>query len=300
MEPQILHYVLMLAKENNFTKAAQKLHLSQPSLSYQISKLEKDLGIRLFTREHGAVLPTYAGETFISHANQIIDQFQQLRKELIDIEDMNRGELLLGSLSTTGAYLLPRAISIFREKYPNIKFTLIEDSSVNLQSMVLKGEVEIAITSLPISQDRVDVEYIFEENIYLAVPKNHWLSKEKEVNLSLCKDESFIFIKEGNNFRQLTYNLCLQAGFHPNIVFDSINIDTCRALVTTGLGITFIPEMSRKHDDNEENNPVYIPLKKNGQDQFSKRKVAAIYKRNRYLSKPSKAFIEILNSLYSK
>ncbi|WP_240949819.1 LysR family transcriptional regulator [Psychrobacillus sp. BL-248-WT-3] len=110
MEPRLLNYVITLSNEKSFTKAAKKLHLAQPSLSYQISKLEKELGTQLFHREN-EVFPTYAGKVFISHAIQIKDQYQQLKSEIIDIAEMKKGSLVIGSLSSTGAYLIPKTIS---------------------------------------------------------------------------------------------------------------------------------------------------------------------------------------------
>ncbi|MEI4768770.1 LysR family transcriptional regulator [Psychrobacillus sp. FJAT-51614] len=294
MEPKILHYAITLANEKNFTKAARKLHMAQPSLSYQISKLEKDLGVQLFHREN-EVSPTYAGKVFISHAIQIIDQFQQLKSEIIDVAEMIKGQLLIGSLASTGAYLLPKTISTFKDRFPGIELVLIEDTSVQLQSMISRGQLEIALMSMPISNVELEKETILEEDILLAVSPNHWLASYEEADLKDCKDESFILIKEGYHFRKNTYDLCVQSGFEPKIVFDSININTCESLVTAGVGISFVPRMIVDNFKMSEN-PVYLPIK--AENINPKREIVIAYKNNRYLSKAARSFINIMRELY--
>lgn len=294
MEPKILNYVITLADEKNFTKAARKLHLAQPSLSYQISKLEKELGIQLFHREN-EVSPTYAGTVFISHALQIIDQFQQLKSEIIDVAEMKKGQLLIGSLASTGAFLLPKTISAFKDRFPGIELVLIEDTSVQLQSMISRGQLEIALMSMPISNVGLEKETILEEDILLAVSPNHWLASHEEVDLKDCKEESFIFIKEGYYFRKNTYDLCVQSGFEPKIVFDSTNIYTCQSLVTAGVGISFIPKMV-VNEFQPTDKPIYLPIK--AENINPKREIVMAYKNNRYLSKAARAFIDTMRELY--
>jgi LysR family hydrogen peroxide-inducible transcriptional activator len=294
MEPKILNYVMTLANEKNFTKAARKLHLAQPSLSYQITKLETELGIQLFNREHTQVLPTYAGKVFISHAIQIIDQFQQLRNEIIDVAEMKKGQLIIGSLASTGAHLLPKTISEYKKQFPGIELVLIEDSSDNLQVMISRGQVEIAMISMPISNEELEVETILEEDILLAVPPHHWLSNHDEVDLRDCRDEAFILIKNGNNFRVHSYDLCIQSGFEPKIVFESVNINTCQSLVTAGVGITFVPRMF-VNEFKLSDKPIYLPIKESSIK--PKRKIVIMYKNNRYLSKAARSFINIMKEL---
>ena len=296
MEPKILKYVMTLAIEKNFTKAARKLHLAQPSLSYQITKLEKELGIRLFNRENVQVLPTYAGKVFISHAIQIIDQFQQLRNEITDVAEMKKGQLVIGSLASSGAHLLPKTISEYKKQFPGIDLVLVEDTSDNLQLMLSSGQVEIALMSMPITNDELAMEIIMEEDILLAVPQHHWLSNQDEVDLLDCKDEPFIFIKEGNNYRTNTHDLCTQSGFEPKIVFESVYINTCQSLVTAGVGLTFVPRMFTNEFELIVK-PVYLPIKDVSIN--PKRTIVITYKNNRYLSKAARSFIDIMKEIYN-
>lgn len=295
MEPKIHRYVLMLANEKNFSKAAQKLHLSQPSLSYQIAKLEKELGLELFIRGQGEIQLTYAGETFVEHALKIVDQVEQLKNELFDVADLKKGRLNIGSLATTGAYLLPKTVANFKKNYPGVELVLIEDSTTNLELLVSNGQVEISLLSMPIQNTELEIEVILEEEIVLAVPRTHSLAKRQEVNLSECRDESFILIKQGAGFRKSTENLCKEAGFIPNVVFESININTCQALVSSGMGISFVPKMV-VHEITTPDSPIYVSIKN---PPHPTRKVVFAYKNGRYLSKAARIFIDIMKDVSS-
>lgn len=292
LEPKILRYVLMVATEKNFSKAAQKLHVAQPSLSYQIIKLEKELGTQLFKRSHSEVQLTYAGKIFVKRAMQILDQVDQLKKEINDVVDMQTGQLLIGSLPTTGAFLLPKAIPIFQQNYPGIELVLLEDTTHNLELLVSQGQVEISLLSMPVLNAELEVETILEEEILLAVPRNHPFSKLREIQLSDCKDESFILQKRGIGFRSTCENLCMEAGFEPRIVFESINIDTCQSLVSVGMGITFVPKMVIR-DYQSFQAPVYLPIK---HSKKPIRNVVFAYKNGRYLSQAARAFIDIMKA----
>ncbi|QKX49532.1 LysR family transcriptional regulator [Planococcus glaciei] len=294
IEPKILQYVLTLVEEKNFTKAAKKLHLAQPSLSYQITKLEKDLGVQLFIREYNEVVPTYAGSVFVSYATNILNQYRYLKNEIIDISELKKGSLTIGSLVSAGAHLLPNAISAFRKEFPGIDLKLVEDTSHELQDMVASGKIEICLLSLPIKNHGIETENILEEDIYLAVPPDHWLSAYQEVELSMCREEPFIALKNTNTFRTQSDELCQEAGFAPNIVFESTNINTCQSLVLADIGITIVPQMFLDESELKEK-PKYLPFTINGKR--PKRTLVVGYKNIGYVSKASRAFIEILKNI---
>ncbi|MDQ1002652.1 LysR family hydrogen peroxide-inducible transcriptional activator [Neobacillus niacini] len=293
MEPKILQYVIMLANEKNFSRAAEQLHVAQPSLSYQIIKLENQLGTQLFNRGHSEVQLTYAGKVFVEHALKIIDQFNQLKKEIDDVTDLHRGQLFIGSLATTGAYLLPKAIPVFKNKYPGIELVLLEDSTQNLELLVSRGQVEIGLLSMPVATKELEVETILEDEYFLAVPHTHPLAQSQEINLIDFKNESFILLKKGRAFRTETENLCKEAGFEPRVIFESINIMTCLSLVSTGIGIAFVPGMVINNTTSHE--PlVYLRIK---QVKKRTRNVVFAYKNGRYLSKAARSFIDIMKTV---
>lgn len=293
LEPKILHYVIMLANEKNFSKAAQQLYISQPSLSYKIIKLEKELGTQLFIRGRNEVQLTHTGKIFVERAKKIIEQIEQLKKEVREASEVYRGQLSIGSMATTGAYLLPMVIPEFQKMYPGIELVLIEDFTHNLEQLVVRGQVEISILTLPVENQELEIESILKDEILLAVPQSHPLAKQKEVDLETCKQESFISLKKGSGFRTETEKLCREAGFEPNIIFETVNIATCQSLVSSGMGISFVPKMVTRSEVSAFP-PVYLPIKR---AERPVRNVAFAYKDRKQLSKAARDFIDIMQSV---
>src|SRR5690606_11230299 len=125
MELRQLQYALAIAKEMNFSRAAEKLHIAQPSLSQQLSKLEKEIGVLLFPRSTNSVELTYAGSVFMEKAQTIIDTVEMLKREMDDISQMRKGKLIVGSLPITGSHILPLVLPIFQQRYPEIEIQLV-------------------------------------------------------------------------------------------------------------------------------------------------------------------------------
>ncbi|UUZ96027.1 LysR family transcriptional regulator [Paenibacillus sp. P25] len=246
MELRQLQYALQIAVDKNFSRAAEKLHIAQPSLSQRLSKLEKEIGVLLFQRTTNSVEVTYAGSLFVEKAQKILDMVEQLKQEMEDISQMRKGKLVVGDLPITGAHVLPLVLPVFQERYPEIDVHLVEDTTANLEQLTASGQADISLLSLPLGDDALTYEPVIEEEIVLAVPPQHPLSRRpntKPVDLAALSGESFIALKKGQGFRKITIDLCEQAGFIPNIVFESSNIETVQSLVAAGMGIAFVPDM---------------------------------------------------------
>ncbi|MBP1999601.1 LysR family hydrogen peroxide-inducible transcriptional activator [Paenibacillus shirakamiensis] len=291
MEFRQLHYTLQIAEERNFSRAADKLHIAQPSLSQQLSKLEKELGVLLFQRNTSSVELTHAGESFIVHARKIVDAVEQLRQEMDDISQLRKGRVVVGSMPITGSHLLPYVLPAFKEAYPDIQISLLEDTSLNLEKLTAGGGTDLSLLSLPLEESSLTFEPIGEEQIDLAVPPNHPLAEfsnlGKDVHVSQLKDEAFIVLKKGQGLRRLIVDLCRESGFEPNIVFESNNIETIQSLVAAGMGITFVPRFIAR-SQRSEMVPIYLTLA----DPAPSRTLVIAYRKGRYLSKAAEAFIE--------
>lgn len=286
MEIRQLMYVVQIAAERNFSRAAEKLHIAQPSLSQQLSKLEKELGVLLFKRSTNSVEPTYAGAVFVEKARHILDMVEQLRREMEDIAELRRGRLVIGSLPMTGAHVLPLVIPAFRAAYPEIDLTLIEETTRNLEELTASGGTDVSLLSLPLSEPSLAYEPILEEEIVLAVPARHPLANvSAPVPLSRLKDEPFILLKKGQGFRAIAHQLCHSAGFEPRVVFESANIETIQSLIAAGMGIGFVPRMVARSVPVEPA-PVYLPLAER-----PTRTLVIAYRKGRYLSNAAEAFI---------
>ncbi|MEW9669067.1 LysR family transcriptional regulator [Ammoniphilus sp. 3BR4] len=292
MELRQLEYALMIAEERNFSRAAEKLHLAQPSLSQQMIKLEKELRVQLFERRPGDIQLTYAGKRFIDQASKILDQVEQLKQEMMDVVDSSKGQIIIGTLPITGAHLLPAALPLFQQEFPGIELVMLEETTTQLEQLTAKGQTDISLLSLPITEKGLEIVPLLEEPIYLAVPPNHPFSTRKEVELSECKDESFIVLKRGQGFREISQRLCHQAGFEPKVVFESTNIETVQSLVASGMGIGFIPKMVTR-TRRSTHVPVYLPIG----DLHPTRTLVIGYKKGRYLSKAAESFISIMRKI---
>lgn len=302
MEIRQLQYAIQIAKEKNFSRAAEKLHIAQPSLSQQLSKLEKEIGVLLFQRTTNSVELTHAGSAFVEQAQKIVDAVEQLKKEMADISQMRKGKLIVGSLPITGSHILPLVLPVFQAQYPDIEIVLVEETTANLEHLTASGQTDISLLSLPLIEQSLTYQTIIEEEIGLAVPPQHPLAaqhasgeQDEPLQISHLKDEPFIVLKRGQGFRQIALELCEKAGFSPRIVFESSNIETVQSLVAAGMGIAFVPQMLTRPKWSAQA-PVYLSF---GEPKPSRTLVIA-YRNGRYLSKAAEAFIATLKAVFHK
>lgn len=294
MEFRQLQYAIQIASERNFSRAAEKLHIAQPSLSQQVSKLEKELGVLLFKRSTNSVEMTYAGSVFVEKAQQIVDMTEQLRREMEDIADMRKGRLVVGSLPITGTHVLPHVLPVFREEYPDIEVVLIEESTKILEQLTASGGTDVSLLSLPLAEPSLAYLPVIEEEICLAVPPDHRLSNRAggtHIGIAELKDEPFVLLKKGQGFRAIAHDLCQSSGFEPKVVFESGNIDTVQSLVAAGMGIAFVPKMITRSDWHGRA-PVYLTL-----EGRPNRTLVIAYRKGRYLSNAAEAFISTFRNI---
>ncbi|KIL34791.1 transcriptional regulator [Cohnella kolymensis] len=297
MEFRQLQYAIQIASERNFSRAAEKLHIAQPSLSQQISKIEKELGVLLFKRSTNSVELTYAGSVFVEKAQQIVDMTEQLRREMEDIADMRKGRLVVGSLPITGTHVLPHVLPVFREAYPDIEVVLIEESTKILEQLTASGGTDVSLLSLPLVEPSLAYLPVIEEEICLAVPPDHRLAQRvagAHISIAELKDEPFVLLKKGQGFRAIAHDLCKSAGFEPNVVFESGNIDTVQSLVAAGMGIAFVPKMITRTDWHGRA-PVYLTM-----EGRPTRTLVIAYRKGRYLSNAAEAFISTFRSIMNQ
>ena len=292
MELRQFQYAIQIAEERNFSRAAEKLHIAQPSLSQQLSKLEKEIGVLLFQRNTNSVEITHAGSVFVEKAQKILDMVAQLKQEMEDLSQMRKGRLVVGSLPITGSHILPLVLPVFQQRYPEIEIVLVEETSSHLESLTSNGQTDISLLSLPLHENSLTCQTLIEEEICLAVPPQHTLAANDNhkqiVHIADLHNEPFIILKKGQGFRQITVELCQAVGFEPRIVFESSNIETVQSLVAAGMGIAFVPSMVAR-EQGSAFAPVYLPLVGK-----PSRTLVIAYRKGRYLSKAAEAFIATL------
>ncbi len=294
MELRQLSYVIQIAMEKNFSRAAEKLHIAQPSLSQQLSKLEQELGVKLFRRTTNSVELTQAGQVFVDKSQTILDAVEQLKQEMDDMAQMRRGRLVVGTLPITGSHILPFVLPVFGTQYPQIEVVLVEDTTAKLEQLTASGGTDLSLLSLPLIDSSLAWEPFMEEEICLAVSPQHPLAQRSDaIEIADLRDETFIGLKRGQGFRQITVELCEQAGFTPQIGFESSNMETIQSLVAAGMGVAFVPQMLTRVR-NAGFTPVYLPLSPR-----PTRTLVIASRKGRYLSKAADAFIRTLNKTIS-
>ncbi len=246
METHQLRYFLAVSQTGRFTQAAKQCNVSQPSLSIQIAKLEDELGGTLFDRTRKGGRLTARGETFLPRAKAILEQMEAAREDAKALSGLTLGKVSLGCMPTTGAHLLPPILTTFRKAYPKIQVQLKEESSPDLAKDLEQGEIELAILDEAGLLPGLAHQTILIEELLLVLPVKHLLAGKGSLSLKQVAEESFILMKTGHGFRQITLDFYRKAGLEPKVVFESGGIETVQALVAAGLGISLVPQMVAK------------------------------------------------------
>ena len=255
MEMHQLRYLVAVARQGNFSRAAEYCHVSQPSLSQQIQKLEEELGERLFDRLKTCVKLTPHGELFLRRAHRILDEAEAARREAADAKELLRGTVTLGVLPTIAPYLLPSVLAKFTAKYPGVDLIVVEDTTARLLKSCLACEIDWVLASHPIADDRLELRELFTEELFLALPPGHPLTRRKTVSAANLEGENLIVMKEGHCLGDQVLKFCDLRDVQPRIGFRSAQMETVQALVTNGLGLSLVPAMAAK--SSEAAGPVY-------------------------------------------
>lgn len=303
MDFRQLHYMLKVAEEKSFSKAAKKLYISQPSLSQYISNVEQQLGVRLFDRTTNPLTLTYAGELYEETAKNILYLKDQLLSQMDDIANLQRGHITIGISPFRSTYFLPTILPLFKKNYPGIDVSLAEGTMAELLELAINGATDFSIMTLPIPGELMSYDPIMTEEIFVALPPNHYLcqqlphthgssSARPKLNLGMLRDEPFIILKQGQRMNQVALELCKRACFKPKIILETKNIEAAHALVAAGMGITFIPDTLVGFGNMTER-PVYFSL----EDLQPTRTIVIAYRKGRYLSKAARKFIAMTKAV---
>jgi len=259
LELRQIRYFIEVAKREHVTEAAHALHVAQSAVSRQIFNLEAELGVDLFIRKGRNVKLTPIGKIFLDHMEQAIHVIEDARQVISEYTDPERGTIHIGFSSSLATYILPTAISAFREQYPHIQFELNQGSYHDLQDAVIKGAVNIALVApVPMENDQIKGSILFTERIIALLPMNHPLAHLSSIKLNELRDDSFVLYPNGFILREIIENHCNQIGFQPKVSFEGKDIDAIKGLVSAGLGVSLIPEITLV--DNLPRATVTVPI----------------------------------------
>jgi LysR family hydrogen peroxide-inducible transcriptional activator len=294
MEMQQLRYVVAVARAKNFSRAAEQCHVSQPSLSQQIQKLEEELGERLFERTKREARITAAGESLLRRAVRILEEVDAARREAGDAKALVRGVLNVGVLPTIAPYLLPLALSEFVEKFPGVEIVVQEDTTARLVKLALSYEIDLALASQPIREDRLAVQELFTEELLLALPPGHPLTRKRTIDSSALGNEPLIVMKDGHCLGDQVLHFCEQRDLRPRLSFRSAQLETIQALVHAGLGISLIPAMAAQAK--RPDLPIYRSLLA----PRPTRSIVALWPKHRVPGRAAQEFLKVISTRFRK
>jgi LysR family hydrogen peroxide-inducible transcriptional activator len=288
MEMHQLRYVVAVGRTRNFSRAAEQCHVSQPSLSQQIQKLEDELGERLFERTKRDARLTPHGEAFLPRALRILEEVDAAKREATDARELLRGMVTIGVLPTIAPYLLPYVLTKFAEKFPGVEVVVQEDTTAHLLKLVLGCEIDLAVASHPIQDPRLEVRELFTEELLLALPPRHPLTRKRTISVGDLDSEPFIVMKDGHCLGDQVLRFCDRRDLRPNISFRSAQLETVQSLVRAGLGLSLIPAMATKAA--RRGQPQYRSLSA----PKPQRKIVAVWSNRRPPSRAAQAFLKIV------
>jgi LysR family hydrogen peroxide-inducible transcriptional activator len=287
MELHQLRYVVAVAETGSFTRASERNHISQPSLSQQIIKLEHELNHKLFHRLGRRAVPTELGAAFLERARRILAEVDGTLRELRDDPHALR-RITVGATPTIAPYLLPRLLMRCQQSHPNLQVQTQENFRNPLIRSVVEGELDLAILSLPVSDRRLHVERMFSEPLLLVVGKKHRLATKPRVTPADLVDEIFVLPGDGSSLAQQIQRFCGDNDFEPHLGHRCAQIATVKALVALGAGISILPLMTRAPEDVES--LIYLDLA----GQAPKREIGVLRHLQRYQSRGAEQFLAIL------
>lgn len=295
MDTKQIEYILKIAEENNITRAAEKLFITQPALNQQLLRLERELGIQLFYRSRTDWRPTEAGNIYLENARKMLQLKQETYRIINDMVSDKKGRLSVGLTPGRGIAMFSAVYPEFHREYPDIMVTPNELSVKKQQAMIAHGDLDIGFQTLCSNQHTSD-DYLLiaREEIYLAVPKNHSFAYSTvkpvdcpfpELDIASIAHEPFVLMYRESTIRQLVDVIFQEAEFEPNVLFETASTSTILTMIQANLCCGFIP---------------YYYLRQ-GQDGISCYSlpshptwdVVASYRKGSYLTHAARYFIEL-------
>jgi LysR family hydrogen peroxide-inducible transcriptional activator len=246
MELHQLRYMIAVAEEGTFSKAAIKCHIAQPSLSSQIIKLEDELGERLFHRTKRKAVLTPVGAAFLEQARKILNDVRIARQEVLEFGKLDRGTVRAGVLPTIAPYFFAEALTEFSQKFRHVEVVIVEDTTQNLIQAVESGSIEFAIIAEPVSSRLLSVQKLLTESLLVAIPADFPAPAKEFIHAKQLENARFILMREEHCLGRQSLEACYRGKINPNVVLETAQIETIIALVEAGVGISLIPEMAVK------------------------------------------------------
>ncbi|MFN8557961.1 MAG: LysR family transcriptional regulator [Dehalococcoidia bacterium] len=288
-----LEAFLQVASHRSFSKAAEVLFLTQPSVTARIQSLERELGEEMFERSGRSVRLTDAGNTFLAYAQRAIQAVQEGRDALEALRKTEAGSLRLGSALTVSAYVLPRILRTFRARYPGVEVSVRTGRSDQVLDMVLADDVQVGLVRSLVHPE-IETVHLYDDELVLVTAPDHEFTKSRSVRIEEIARQSLIFFDRASSYYGLIHGFFRDAGLVPRHAMDLDSLEATKMMVEEGLGIAILPRVSVER---EMKLNLLVEIEVLGVPRV-KRQIAMIYRRNRRHARTVGAFIEALYKLY--
>lgn len=241
-----LRYLVALADHRHFGRAAAACFVSQPTLSTQIRKLEDELGVTLVERSPRKIMLTPTGLQVAERARRIVGDVEQMKEVARRSQDPEAGVVRLGIFPTLGPYLLPHVIPNIRGRFPQLELLLVEEKSDELLHRLRDGRLDAALLALPLDDDQLHAEFLFEEPFLLAVSGQHPLARRLHLDVQELSSQKLLLLEDGHCLRDQALAVCRLFGANEKSEFRATSLETLRQMVAADVGITLLPTLSVK------------------------------------------------------
>jgi DNA-binding transcriptional LysR family regulator len=288
MDVRDLQIFLSVAKHLNYTRAAEEVHLSQPSVSVRVRELERDLGTKLFEQLGKRIALTEAGQVLLPYAIKVLAATDDARHAMDEWQGLERGSLRIGASTTPGMYLIPRTIAQFKQRYPKIDVHLAVKDTRQIEEGVIRNEFDCGFVGGHLAGAEVDVLPWMEDQILLVTPPDHPLARKKSVKIEDLRREGFILREVGSATRAAIATHLQRSDLNVETVMEMENPESVKKAVQSGLGIAFF---SRFAVETELKAKSLVAIRIKGLD--IKRELKIVYRKDKHLGRTAEAFIEM-------
>lgn len=237
-------YLVALDEVKSFRKASERCHVTQPTLSGQLCKLEDLLGVQLVERARQGLMLTPAGREVTRRARLILAEMEQIKDISESFQDPMRGKLRMGLIPTLGPYLLPHVIPSLARNFPALELFLYEEQTHRLLQKLQSAEHDLIILALPVESKGMTAIELMDEPFLLAIPEGHGLTGKESVCIEDLQDERILLLEDGHCLRDHALEVCTLAGAKENPEFQGTSLETLRHMVSAGMGVTLMPHYS--------------------------------------------------------
>lgn len=244
MNLQDLRYLVALAEHRHFGRAAESCFVSQPTLSTQVRKLERELGVELVERNPRHVMLTETGMRVAERARAVLQETDAISDIARQARDPEAGSLRLGLFPTLGPYLLPHVVPVVHETFPRLELLLVEEKTEQIVRRLRHGTLDAAVLAMPVHDDLFEETPLFEEEFVLATPSGHPAAAQRRVDLTALAGESVLLLDEGHCLRDQALSVCHLAGAAERNGFRATSLETLRQMVAAGVGVTLLPRLA--------------------------------------------------------